>query len=961
MIRRELESQHTLVLIPTSSKTNLSESSEKNNVHFPEQMLCQCPSNTLTTESTLSQLLVHFELGEPQVQTALTKQNEYPESSILLLKTADNVTTYPERVFNILTQSDPLKTTSNTEMPIMTDKMSSDLSREEKNPCEDIPTTTQDKPCSEASEIVIQDPMSESRSANYNKNTEYLVNRQNNDSESEISLLLPCPRIDAVQTKENRLPDEVFADSLATFNHHFHRDYYEGKRKDKDKTSSQDCDIFIPDVYVSHIAASDMTQQRQEPTIDESRSEPMFDLVVEENKMYITKEIKHMDIVIPTTQNDNSSPSEINSLAHVPKTDDGLNKQKEDLTQLSPHPTVSQDLHFMADPAVEYPGGFNVLSKCAASKNVSLSQDPSSKEPKLELHSDQPFLTEHKESCDEDDQPLGVLIHKSQTVNETAELSFVVSLPKTDTVQNKQNESLSSEDPEEDDSADVFEKNDNKPFKESASSSDVDVPASGGVSDIEMFNASTKAAPEAVSSRCFGFEKLLPTTFEKPVNDDEPRAGSRYSKVLGTTMEVSETQTLLDYDQALSPSENEYCIPPGYDEVSPIFGSTAVQPKAASPTFELSDTDAYYDCKQGASDLSETEFEETEAKLHQQSYNNPNKQKHFYKTLLPSERDNHEDSPFTYEDFYNVQEENYEDSSDEEFTLCEAPPKMTFCEIATRDSDDDDTNKSMSREIKAELEKLSESSDDEFLTTRIIRRRVIIKADDMADFPPQSISEETYMDENGHTVVKKVTRRVIRKCASSSDGAVPEQVSSEAGAHSSSSASKGDGYSKVVKRTVVKSEGDQSEVTFTECESLSKQDEAGRASRIEKTVVLEGERTITHHGDVSLASDLLSAQHDFKQALSYVSSFYETELPQVVQSETVKDDGNLVKRAQMRKGRSVRKTIVKGAGQRKQVLLEQVEGPRIGSKSSDLKQHLHQLFHHYYEQNHREDTDKENT
>lgn len=63
----------------------------------------------------------------------------------------------------------------------------------------------------------------------------------------------------------------------------------------------------------------------------------------------------------------------------------------------------------------------------------------------------------------------------------------------------------------------------------------------------------------------------------------------------------------------------------------------------------------------------------------------------------------------------------------------------------------------------------------------------------------------------------------------------------------------------------------------------------------------------------------------------------------------------------MRKGRSVRRTVVKGAGQRKQVLLERVEGPRIGSTSSDLKQHLHQLFHRYYEQNHGEDTDNENT
>lgn len=52
----------------------------------------------------------------------------------------------------------------------------------------------------------------------------------------------------------------------------------------------------------------------------------------------------------------------------------------------------------------------------------------------------------------------------------------------------------------------------------------------------------------------------------------------------------------------------------------------------------------------------------------------------------------------------------------------------------------------------------------------------------------------------------------------------------------------------------------------------------------------------------------------------------------------------------MRKGRTLRRTVVKGAGQRKQVLLEQVDNPRKGSKRRDLQQHLHQLFHHYYEE-----------
>lgn len=60
----------------------------------------------------------------------------------------------------------------------------------------------------------------------------------------------------------------------------------------------------------------------------------------------------------------------------------------------------------------------------------------------------------------------------------------------------------------------------------------------------------------------------------------------------------------------------------------------------------------------------------------------------------------------------------------------------------------------------------------------------------------------------------------------------------------------------------------------------------------------------------------------------------------------------------MRKGRTLRRTVVKGAGQRKQVLLEQVDKPRKGSKPHDLQQHLHQLFHRYYDEE-KEDNDEE--
>ncbi|XP_030277472.1 ankyrin-2 isoform X3 [Sparus aurata] len=231
------------------------------------------------------------------------------------------------------------------------------------------------------------------------------------------------------------------------------------------------------------------------------------------------------------------------------------------------------------------------------------------------------------------------------------------------------------------------------------------------------------------------------------------------------------------------------------------------------------------------------------------------------------------------------------------------------------------------------------------------------QADEMPDLPTQSVTEEKYKDENGHIVVKKVTRKIIRKCVSAD-----EQVSLEGDLQGSISMAQGDGYSRVVKRTVVKSEGDHTEVTFAEREGFSATKEETRegckVSHVERTTVVEGERTMKHQGDPSLASDLPSAQDDFKQALGYISGSSRTELPLVVERETLKEDGTVVRRAHMRKGRTLRRTVVKGAGQQKQVLLEQVDNPRRGPKPHDLQQHLHQLFHRYYEEE-TEDNDED--
>ncbi|XP_052669456.1 ankyrin-2 isoform X37 [Harpia harpyja] len=145
------------------------------------------------------------------------------------------------------------------------------------------------------------------------------------------------------------------------------------------------------------------------------------------------------------------------------------------------------------------------------------------------------------------------------------------------------------------------------------------------------------------------------------------------------------------------------------------------------------------------------------------------------------------------------------------------------------------------------------------------------KADSMPEMPPETVTEEQYTDEHGHTVVKKVTRRIIRRYVSP-DGTEKEEVLMQGTPQKPVTVEEGDGYSKVVKRVVLKSDSEQSEVTLSEpavlpsaSEFQSEPVEGRKVSKVIKTTVVQGERTEKHLGDASLATDLPSAKEDFKE------------------------------------------------------------------------------------------------
>ncbi|XP_072191132.1 ankyrin-2 isoform X6 [Excalfactoria chinensis] len=145
------------------------------------------------------------------------------------------------------------------------------------------------------------------------------------------------------------------------------------------------------------------------------------------------------------------------------------------------------------------------------------------------------------------------------------------------------------------------------------------------------------------------------------------------------------------------------------------------------------------------------------------------------------------------------------------------------------------------------------------------------KADSMPEMPPETVTEEQYTDEHGHTVVKKVTRKIIRRYVSP-DGTEKEDIIVQGTPQKPVTVEEGDGYSKVVKRVVLKSGSEQSEVTLSEPGVLpsasnfqSEPVEGRKVSKVIKTTVVQGERMEKHLGDASLATDLPSAKEDFEE------------------------------------------------------------------------------------------------
>ncbi|XP_066236503.1 ankyrin-1 isoform X4 [Saccopteryx leptura] len=55
------------------------------------------------------------------------------------------------------------------------------------------------------------------------------------------------------------------------------------------------------------------------------------------------------------------------------------------------------------------------------------------------------------------------------------------------------------------------------------------------------------------------------------------------------------------------------------------------------------------------------------------------------------------------------------------------------------------------------------SDDEETISTRVVRRRVLLKGNELQNIPGEQVTEEQFTDEQGNIVTKKIVRKVVRQ------------------------------------------------------------------------------------------------------------------------------------------------------------------------------------------------------
>ncbi|XP_074185705.1 ankyrin-1 isoform X17 [Rhinolophus sinicus] len=59
------------------------------------------------------------------------------------------------------------------------------------------------------------------------------------------------------------------------------------------------------------------------------------------------------------------------------------------------------------------------------------------------------------------------------------------------------------------------------------------------------------------------------------------------------------------------------------------------------------------------------------------------------------------------------------------------------------------------------------SDDEETISTRVVRRRVLLKGSELQNIPGEQVTEEQFTDDQGNIVTKKIVRKIVRQIDSS--------------------------------------------------------------------------------------------------------------------------------------------------------------------------------------------------
>ncbi|XP_033004782.1 ankyrin-3 isoform X35 [Lacerta agilis] len=105
-----------------------------------------------------------------------------------------------------------------------------------------------------------------------------------------------------------------------------------------------------------------------------------------------------------------------------------------------------------------------------------------------------------------------------------------------------------------------------------------------------------------------------------------------------------------------------------------------------------------------------------------------------------------------------AQEEEGATSSEQKIHVCllnelvKCTKNCIYQEYSESDSDSD-----------IEIQSDSSSDEEQRITTRVYRRRLILKGEEAKNIPGESVTEEQFTDEEGNLVTRKVTRKVLRR------------------------------------------------------------------------------------------------------------------------------------------------------------------------------------------------------